>query len=80
MLERLRKEYPKLSFNALWERLKVQEPDLFAQAKRIENDDWGTPSGSEAAKSSLSKAQSADYIFVRSEDIRRLERIEASLP
>ena len=41
-LERLRKEYPKLSFSALWDRLKEQEPDLFAQAKRIEDNDWGT--------------------------------------
>ena len=78
-LERLRKEYPKLSFSALWDRLKEQEPDLFAQAKRIEDNDWGTRSGSEAAKSSLSKVQSADYISVRSEDIRQLERIEAAL-
>jgi hypothetical protein len=54
-LDRLRKAYPKLSFNALWERLKAQEPDLFAHAKRIEEGDLGTGSGS-------IKAASGDYI------------------
>jgi len=44
-LDRLRKAYPKLSFNALWERLKEQESDLFTQAKRIEDNDWGVGSG-----------------------------------
>jgi hypothetical protein len=79
-LARLRKAYPKLSFNALWERLKEQEAGLFAQAKRIEVNDWGSGKGpSEATKSSLSRVQSGDYISVRSEDIRQLERIEASL-
>ena len=38
-VERLRKEYPKLSFNALWEQLKAQESDLFTQAKRIDEND-----------------------------------------
>jgi hypothetical protein len=55
-LERLRREYPKLSFNALWERLKAQESDLFTQAKRIEDNDWGTGSGPlKAASASLLK-------------------------
>jgi hypothetical protein len=44
-LDRLRKAYPGLSFNALWERLKEQEAGLFAQAKRIEDNDWGTGKG-----------------------------------
>ena len=59
-LARLRKEYPKLSFNALWERLREQEGNLFTQAKRIENNDWGA--GSEplkAASASLLKVTAA---------------------
>ena len=59
-LERLRKEYPKLSFNALWERLKAQESDLFTQARRIENNDWGAGSGPlKAASASLLKVTAA---------------------
>ena len=78
-LDRLRKAYPGLSFNALWERLEEQEAGLFAQAKRIEDNDWGTGNGpSEAAKSYLSKGQSGDYISMRSEDMRQLKRIEAA--
>jgi hypothetical protein len=49
-LERLRKEYPKLSFNALWERLKAQESDLFAQARRIEENHWGVSKGGRGGK------------------------------
>jgi hypothetical protein len=74
-LDRLRKAYPDLSFNALWERLKEQEAGQFAQAKRIEDNDWGTGKGpSEAAK-----VQSGDCISIRSEDIKQLQRIEAAL-
>jgi uncharacterized iron-regulated membrane protein len=51
----LRRSWPELSFDQLWERLKAQEPDLFAQAKRIEDNDWGTGNGS-------IKAASGDYI------------------
>jgi hypothetical protein len=59
-LDRLRKAYPKLSFNALWERLKEQESDLFRQAKRIEDNDWGAGSGPpKAASASLLKVTAA---------------------
>ena len=78
-LERLRKEYPKLSFNAFWERLKARESDLFTQAKRIEENDWGVSNGAEVAKGFLSKVQSGDWISVRAEDIRQLAGIEAAL-
>jgi len=78
-LERLRKEYPKLSFNALSERLKARESDLFTQAKRIEENDWGVSNGAEVAKGFLSKVQSGDWISVRAEDIRQLAGIEAAL-
>jgi hypothetical protein len=40
-LEGLRRGYPLLSFGALWQKLTVQEADLFAHAKRIEENDWG---------------------------------------
>jgi hypothetical protein len=59
-LDRLRKVYPKLSFNAFWERLKAQEADLFAQAKRVEDNDWGAGSGPlKAASASLLKVTAA---------------------
>jgi hypothetical protein len=45
---------------------------LFAQAKRIEDNDWGAGSGS-------IKAASDDYISIRSEDEGELQRIEAAL-
>jgi hypothetical protein len=71
-MEQLRKLYPDLSFNALWERLKIQESALFARLKRIEEGDWSAGNGS-------IKAASADYILIRSEDERQLQRIEAAL-
>ena len=52
----LRRSWPELSFDQLWERLKVQEADLFAQAKRIEEGDWGIEKGPpKAASASLLK-------------------------
>jgi hypothetical protein len=86
-LKEMRASDPKLTFTQAWTRLQKQRPELFQSepGSGPEKDEPGETRqpaiklGAQPAKSSLERVQSGDYISARSEDIRQLERIEASL-
>ena len=79
-LKELAAREPKLTFAKRWERLRKERPELFQTEEEYgEVRQPQVKLGVQQTRGSLSKVPSADYILVRSEDIRQLERIEAAL-
>jgi hypothetical protein len=82
-IKELQASDPKLTFREAWNKVQKEQPVWFKEA-RTGAAEYGEVRQPHIklgvqTKGSLSKVQSADYIFIRREDEGQLQRIEAAL-
>jgi hypothetical protein len=77
-VDELRRSERGLTFRAAWAKVGKEHPD-WMESEPGEEDEAGEVRQPHIKLGVQDKVKAADYIWVRSEDIRQLERIEAAL-